>query len=298
MALTEKVIQNIVTKVLHGDDYRIEILTLVNAEFLIYAIDFFKKVVDAKLRSEKITTDWYKAEFLNPKLSSEELIINSGLNRKTISNMYNSARREIVLDATMEHYESLYQSICLLVEQDKEIDITLTIKFKGVSVDLDISESLIVINTLAVKRAELRGGAYSSAGKNTEKIIMQVLCLLYEVPRDHYELTGLSDLDREIDFFLINESNKRYHCEVKLMGKGNPESADAVIARDTAIFVADKLSTLMKRNLTARGIEWIELRSDEGYKKFGKILEKLGIPHKEFVGNLDEEIPLAFAKLF
>jgi hypothetical protein len=27
----------------------------------------------------------------------------------------------------------------------------------------------------------------------------------------------------------------RYKCEVKLMGKGNPESADAVIARDSRV---------------------------------------------------------------
>lgn len=34
----------------------------------------------------------------------------------------------------------------------------LALAIKGVSVDLNISVSLLVINTLAVKRAELRGG--------------------------------------------------------------------------------------------------------------------------------------------
>jgi len=298
MALSDQVIQNIVTKVLHGEDYRIEILTLINAVFLDYAISFFKKVVEAKLRSEKITADWYKAEFLDPSLPSDELIINSGLNKKTISNMYNSARREIVIDATMEHYESLFKSIEKLVENDSEIDITLTIKFKGVSVDLDIGESLVVINTLAVKRAELRGGAYSSAGKNTEKIIMQVLCMMYKVPTRFFGLTTLTSLDREVDFYLIDKSGKKYLCEVKLMGKGNPESADAVIARDTEVFVADKLSDLMKKNLTARKIKWIELRSDVGYKKFGCILEDLGIVYEDFTGSLDQELPRIFKILF
>lgn len=298
MALSDQVIQNIVTKVLHGEDYRIEILTLINAVFLDYAISFFKKVVEAKLRSEKITADWYKAEFLDPSLPSDELIINSGLNKKTISNMYNSARREIVIDATMEHYESLFKSIEKLVENDSEIDITLTIKFKGVSVDLDIGESLVVINTLAVKRAELRGGAYSSAGKNTEKIIMQVLCMMYKVPTRFFGLTTLTSLDREVDFYLIDKSGKKYLCEVKLMGKGNPESADAVIARDTEVFVADKLSDLMKKNLTARKIKWIELRSDVGYKKFGSILEDLGIVYEDFTGSLDQELPRIFKILF
>jgi hypothetical protein len=68
-----------------------------------------------------------------------------------------------------------------LVEQGSDIDITLTIKFRGVSVDLNINESLIVINTLAVKRAELRGGAWSTAGKQVD-------------------LTGLTGAQRELTF--------------------------------------------------------------------------------------------------
>jgi len=62
----------------------------------------------------------------------------------------------------------------------------LTIKFKGVSVDLNINESLIVINSLAVKRAALRGGLWSTAGKRVEKPLMQTLCKLYDVPNENY----------------------------------------------------------------------------------------------------------------
>lgn len=68
MTLTESVAKNIIQKLIKGQDYRIEIITLINAEFLQYAIDFFKKVIDAKLRSQNITVDWYKQEFLNPNL--------------------------------------------------------------------------------------------------------------------------------------------------------------------------------------------------------------------------------------
>ena len=86
--LTNEVAKNIIKKLLHGEDYRIEVVTLINAGFLQYAIDFFKKIVNAKLKNKDITVDWYKKEFLNENLSSNELAINSGLNRKTISNMY------------------------------------------------------------------------------------------------------------------------------------------------------------------------------------------------------------------
>ena len=72
--------------------------------------------------------------------------------------MYGTATKSIIIEAANEHFDSLYNSIQALVKIDKEIDLTLTIKIKNVSVDLNVSESLVVINTLAVKRAALRGG--------------------------------------------------------------------------------------------------------------------------------------------
>ncbi|MEW6608520.1 MAG: CfrBI family restriction endonuclease, partial [bacterium] len=182
MTLPESVAKNIIQKLIKGQDYRIEIVTLINAEFLQFAIDFFKRIVDAKLKSKNITVDWYKKEFLNPELSARDIAINSGLNKKTIHNMFNSSTKEIVIDASNEHYDTLYETIKNLVDTEPELDITLTIKFKGVSVDLNVSESLIIINTLAVKRAELRGGLWSTGGKRVEKPLMQTLCKLYGVP--------------------------------------------------------------------------------------------------------------------
>ena len=74
--------------------------------------------------------------------------------------------------------EELYQSIENLVNDENDFqDINLTLKFNGVSVDLNVSESLIVINTLAVKRAALRGGLWSTVGKRVEKPLMQTLCI-------------------------------------------------------------------------------------------------------------------------
>jgi len=297
MTLTEHVTKNIIKRLINGQDYRIEIVALINAEFLQFAIDFFKQVVDAKLKNQNVTIDWYKKEFLNPKLTADEIAINSGLNKKTIMNMYNTATKEVVIDASNEHYDVLYQSISSLIENQNEIDLTLTIKFRGVSIELNINESLIVINTLAVKRAALRGGLWSTAGKRVEKPLMQTLCKLYSVPEQNYiiKLKGKktkvkdNDFEREIDFYL-KDSKNIYKCEVKLMGRGNPESADAVIARDSKIFIADKLSDTNKAQLNSLKVEWVELRNETGYKRFKNVLEKLNIPHKEFTGNLDDKI--------
>ena len=93
MTLTEQVAKNIIRKILKGDDYRIEIVTLINAEFLQFAINFFKKVVEAKLDNQDITVDWYKREFLNPELPKEDIAIHSGLNMKTISQQERSRNR-------------------------------------------------------------------------------------------------------------------------------------------------------------------------------------------------------------
>lgn len=303
MTITEQVAKNIIKKLLRGEDYRIEVVTLINAEFLQFAIDFFKKIIDAKLKNKNITVDWYKKEFLNPNLPARDIAINSGLNKKTIHNMFNSSTKEIVIDASNEHYDSLYEAIKNLVDTEHDLELTLTIKFKGVSVDLNVSESLIIINTLAVKRSELRGGLWSTAGKRVEKPLMQTLCGLYGVSNKNYSLKikgktiTEDDFEREIDFYLV-EGKNQYKCEVKLMGRGNPESADAVIARDSKVFVADKLSDTNKKQLNSLKVEWVELRSDGGFKRFETVLDHLKIPHEKLPENIDKKLEVVFKEIF
>ncbi|MCX7880695.1 MAG: CfrBI family restriction endonuclease [Ignavibacteria bacterium] len=295
MTITKQVARNIIKKLLKGEDYRIEVINLINAEFLQFAIDFFKKIVEAKLKNKNITADWYKNEFLKSSLPSQDIAINSGLNKKTIHNMFNSSKKEIVIDASNKHYDYLYNTIKNLLETEQELDLTLTIKFKGVSVDLNISESLIVINALAVKRAELRGGLWSTSGKRVEKPLMLALCRLYNVPKENYAIKIANktvedaDFEREVDFYLV-EGNNQYKCEVKLMGRGNPESADAAIARDSKLFVADNLSETNKKQLEERGIYWVELRDKNCINRFGEILRKLNIPNTHPQSNWFEKI--------
>lgn len=304
MTLTEQKAREVIRKLLKGEDYRIEVVTLLNASFLQFAVEFFKKVVEAKMMSEDITTDWYKKAFLDTELGKDDIAIHSGLNMKTIGNMFNSTRKEIVIDASNEHYDNLYKAISVLVEAEGELELTLTLKFKDVSVDLNLSETLIVVNTLAVKRAALRGGLWSTAGKRVEKPLMQTLCKLYGVPEENYKVQMKSadkkeeDFTREIDFYLVKDETN-YKCEVKLMGRGNPESADVVYARNTSIFIADKLSITNKNQLDSESIEWVELRDDNGFHKFKTVLENLGIPHKDIdSANFDENVEKIFDEIF
>lgn len=302
MTLTDQVTKEIIKKLIKGNDYRIEIVTLINAEFLQFAIEFFKKVAFAKIKNEDISTDWYKKEMLDLNLLPDEIAINSGLNKKTITNMYNSGKKQVVIDASYEHYDTLYSAIEELTKVE-DIDLSLTIKFNKVSVDLNINESLIVINTLAVKRAALRGGLWSTAGKQTEGPLMVTICRLYNVPEENYSIKPRAkrvrkgDVSREVDFYL-HENNNTYKCEVKLMGKGNPESADAVIARDSKVFVADKLSDQNKTQLDNLNVEWVELRDDNGFRRFEQVLDKLNIPYSTLSENLDIELKRVLKNLF
>lgn len=294
MTLKDQIVKNIVARVIQSKDYRIEIVNLINAEFLQFAIDFFKKVAYAKLDSKDITIDWYKNTFMNNCLAPDEIAINAGLNKKTISNMYRTATREVVIEASNEHFDSLYNSIQALVDAEPDIDLTLTIKFNGVSVDLNVNESLIVINTLAVKRAALRGGAWSTAGKQAEKALMLTLCRLYQVDEQYYNAEHFVKdrklaVDREVDFYLRNKG-EQYRCEVKLMGQGNPESADAIIARGSHVFVADTLSQQNKNQCGQLDVAWVACRDKDGYKRFRLVLDKFKIPYTDFTGNLKEEL--------
>ncbi|MCD8297433.1 MAG: CfrBI family restriction endonuclease [Prevotella sp.] len=297
MTLTTQIIRNIVTRVIKSEDYRIEIINIINAEFLQFAIDFFKKIVDAKIKSDEINIEWYRKTFINNKnLSPDDIVIFSGLNKKTISNMYGTAKKEVILDASNEHFDKLYNSIENLTENEMDVDLLLTIKFKQVSVELNISESLIVINTLAVKRAALRGGMWSTAGKSAEKYLMLTLCKLYKVEPQYYNAEHFVKnknlaVDREIDFYLKNDMGKEFKCEVKLMGKGNPESADAIYARKTDLFVADTLSEQNKNQCDELGVCWVACREENGYKRFCLALEKFEIPYTDYNGDLDVDLP-------
>ena len=278
MTLTQIAADKVVIKLLLGQDYRIEIVSLIESQFLEYAVDFFKKVVYAKLEGQKITRDWYKNEFLDPKkVSINEIIINSGLNKKTISNMYNSAKKEIVLEVCPEYYDTLAKNIDELTKIE-DLNVELKLELNSVSVKLNLNETLIVVNTLAVKRAAIRGGAWSTVGKVVEKRLMTKLCEMAGVPKENYNQEKLPKSVREVDFYLFDGNNEPQKCEVKLMGKGNPESADSAIARDIKIFVADKLSNLNKSELDIKNILWVELRGQESLIKFKTVLKELKIP--------------------
>jgi len=297
-AARQLVIREVIERLLKSKDYRIVTQTEINGRFLTYCIDFFKKVVDAKINRNTITEDWYKENFvMDDSIKPVDRAIYAGINKKTITNMFNSGKKEIVVSASEDNYDTLVNSISHLIGESDSIDLTLTIKFNNIGVELNLNESLVVITSLAVKRAAITGGAYSAIGKNVEGPLMLTLCKLFNVAEKNYKMNiegggtaSYGEFEREIDFFLLNDSDT-FKCEVKLMGNGNPEVADAVIARESNVFIADKLSDTNIKQLDSLGVHWTCLRSKEGFIRFEKTLKALNIPYvMPDIYNLDSLI--------
>lgn len=283
----EKIIDATVEKLLRGEDYRQEVVNDINVKFLDFTLEFFKKIVDAKLNDEKINLDWYKKYFLSEEnFDKSDIAIFSGMNLKTINNICGTTTKKIVIDVAKQNYDYL-KNLIQQLEGDDDLNIQIKITKNFVSVELNLSESLLVLNALATKKIALRGGAWSAIGKRIEKPLLIKLCKICGVSEKNYNAENFVrdrnlDFDREVDFKLIGK--KEYRCEVKLMGGGNPESADAVIARNSDIFVADTLSKQNKNQLDSLGICWLEMKNhshEDILNQFRKILTKLEIPFEK-----------------
>lgn len=277
-------------------DYRTEQNEYIEAKFLDSVITFFKDIVEAKLNNKNIDIDWYKEEFLNKKpldINVEEkkmLALMSGLNMKTINNIKGTTKREVVVDFANEHYDILRDTIGALIETN-EITLELKLTYNDVSVNLDSEETLLVINVLTIIRSHLRGGAWSSLGKRIETPLMLSYVKLLNIAEKNYIIENKPDTERETDFFFVDDEKNLKAVEIKLMGEGNPESADGAIARDVDIFFAYELSDSNKKNLTDnQGIHYVEFSGGNTVKKLESILDNYNINYTSFEGDLESNL--------
>jgi len=75
MVIGKQIINRIITKILLSQNYRVEILNLINGQFLEFVIEFFQKIAQAKIANQTINTKWYKDSFLVKSNSSDEIAI-------------------------------------------------------------------------------------------------------------------------------------------------------------------------------------------------------------------------------
>lgn len=291
MTFEEGAVNRTISRLLSGEDYRLEVVSAINALFFDFSIEFFREILEAKLTGQSINMLWYSQHFINAEnITPDDAAVYSGLNKKTITNIYGHATRKIVIDAANSNFEYLHSMLAELEnDADNDLAVTLSISRNDISVSLSLTESLIVINALATKKLQIRGGAWSSIGKEVEKPLVDELCRRAGVPAKNIDNRNFSrdrnlDYDREVDYRLIDRTGRTYRVEVKLMGKGNPESADATIARDSDIFIADTLSLQNRSQLRARGIEYLMLRENTHIlDDFRGILDRLNIPYRTVI---------------
>ena len=215
MTFANEIISNTIDKLIKGQDYREEVIKSINAVFLDFTVDFFKKIVQAKMSDERITLDWYKENFINSEeYSADEAAIFAGLNKKTITNMYGTATKEVVLNVANENFEYLTNLISALeVDTINGLAITIKISYKDITVELSLTESLLVINAIATKKIQIRGGAWSSIGKKVEKPLIDKLCEISKVPaanidNSHFKKDKAKDFDREVDYKLLSKDGR------------------------------------------------------------------------------------------
>ena len=299
MPLADDALQNVLRMILKGEHYRKAVLLQISEDFLRFSVQFFKDVVYAKIEGIGIDDDWYKENFLSGRYSAKETAIYAGLNAKSIFNIYGSSTREVILEVAPAFYDELLQNVESHISNEfAGLNLRLTINYRDVSVNLTLEETLIVVNTLAAKHAEIRGGAWSGLGKRLELPLMLTLAKLYQVPPSHYAGKGLTGESREVDIHFLSKSGDQFFCEVKLMGKGNPESADSTIARRSNIFIAQTLSDKNKSQLTNRGHHWVELGAQDGYKRMFTVFIYLDVPCVEFAGDLDSALDVIIPQVF
>ena len=279
VTISDTVVRTVIGDLIEGKKDR-RVVTVLNSQqdFLSFAIEFFTQVAKAKIKGITVgSTDWYSDAFLHPDQSTNDLAMYGGLGKKTIKDMRRSTRKEIVLEESLLNHQRLNETIDYLVDTNTDVDVMLTIKLGPVGVDLTLDETLIVVNALAVKRHQIRAGTASSLGKRVEVPLMKVLCELFGVDRRYRRESRPDDSLTQIDFVLVKA--RSYRCEVKLAGASNPEGSKGAPATDAQLVVGDQLSESAKAVLEKANVEWVELAAPEGFRRFGEVLTRFGIPH-------------------
>ncbi len=285
VTITNELARHIIRELLtDGGNHRRAVFEQTNRQFLQYALDFLRRAQRAKIHWEEQpqSSDWY-ATFAAQADSTGEVSIIGGVPTKTVFNIYGHTTRTVVLDAAQANVAYLGATLEELTAlQSPPIDVAITLDdgFR-----FDRTESLLIVNSLAVKRQQISGGNWSSAGNAVEHPLMETLCHLYSLDEQNFRRGSKKDGRHQVDF-MLQRSGVEYRCEVKLNGRGNPESVTGAIARDPRIVLADHISEQNREKLDSSSIRWVDFSDDSGFRRFSDALDAFHIPHSD-PANLD-----------
>ena len=283
-----KAVANLVLRLTQGNYDLCQIREMINSIILTDIFVFFGETGAALLRKEKITLDWYRRHFNQEGMHDIPSALNTDFSDNQLPMML------------LERSEELGDPIESLINDEIKVDVSL--KSRGATLHLNLAESLTVVNALAVRRAAIRDGAWRTVCKQVEGPLMETLCRLFMVDETYFTRALADDGSiREVDYYLLPPDGRQIPCEVKLMGKGNPESADGALARASLVFVASTLSETNTTQLDEQGILWTQLQTHNGFLRFQQTLQQLGIPHtplpdkEDYTAEIESAIQATFA---
>jgi hypothetical protein len=237
-------------------------------------IDFFSSLLDEIGLNEDATTS-FKKILIDDQPDLDNKLWYSGINHKTVGDTYGSQG----VPAKERALKEIGSNIRQIVRESRTSLKSITLEYnQGKIVTLNSEELLSLFLAISTRHASLKGGFASSFGKKVEKLFLITICKIFRVSDDNYYAYDIQDeegFNRETDFYFVN-NDKKFKCELKMMGKGNPEGADSLYARDTSIFIGETLSDTNKKQCEKNNVHWIELKNS-GWKRFGEVFKKLGI---------------------
>ena len=275
----DTVIKTALESLISGQDFRKALHKYTDSLFFNDISDFFNFLEEnADIINDD--DDWYENLLVEGEaLPPEKRATFAGMPKKTIKNIRKTTKKEVMIEEAKESYNFLSTNLPHYIKNIESFALEIpNLKIKNVDL-------FLILNFLAIRKMQIRGGVQSSFGKIIENKLMDELCDRAGVPatnRDSkFTRDKSKDVDREVDYYLINNKGDEKRCEVKMMGSGNPESADAIIARDTDIFVADTLSEQNKSQMVDRNVKYLECKDNQNVlEEFKQILDQLDIPYE------------------
>ncbi|MXX80461.1 MAG: CfrBI family restriction endonuclease [Chloroflexi bacterium] len=293
--------QHIIRELLaEGGNHRLAVFQAINETFIRHALEFLERATQHKAQwedssqSQTAGEGWY-LDFLRASYSDmDEAEMIGAMPKKTIGNIYGGKSVAVVQGALQEnvlHLIEAYDEARALHAEPSPAVLSVN------GVEFSSAETVLLINSLAVKRQQISGGFWSAVGMGTERPLLQSLCALYELD-EQYHRGGIEKDNRYQVDYMLHRSGVEYRCEVKLNGKGNPESVTSAIARDPRILFADFISEQNREKLDSSGIAWIDFSDQRGFRRFRDALLRFKIPHTDppnldrLDDILDEILPL------
>jgi hypothetical protein len=297
----QELLSKIIVSILEGKDYRPFVLATINKRFVDTAYMLLARVYQAKKENKSI--DWWLDNLIDKSTNRNETLWFGGLNAKTVTNMVGTAKKEVCVELGKENIRSLE----LLIKQFMGGDVPrmlVSIVFRNDKIGLNELESLILVNTLAAMKLSVQGGAWSEAGKKTEKQLLYTVFELLSIKPSQYVLVfeemkkrGLVE-NREIDAIVFSDDSKKaLQVELKLLGIGNPEIADEALARKVDLFLIDRLTPMMIAEAAKIGVKVVELRDKGALDKVWEFFQSNNVSAiRPGNVNLDDRVPEILSK--